>query len=810
MKNYLILCYSFSLILFVVVQLLSQPYLSSYFLVSEFDRGQINLERIIKNDIILSKLNWKILSYLGGSANDGFVSVVNHKSSIYIGGSTSSSDFPRISNIYGVRGQSDIVVIKMDFDGKVDWVTVLSSFANDYLFCLAIDSSGNIWGCGESRGQNFPTTKDAFQRIFGGNGDGVVFKLDPNGILVYSTFLGGSEYEGLTHLVVNVDNTIWVTGRTRSANFPTTSNAKDKSLDEEYNTPIIRLSNNGQLLYSSFFGGSSPSSWSLGDVIDCMSDGKIVVAGYTNSISLPTSTNAFQKTKSALFDSFIAVFDSTGDVLWCSYFGGNGSDYGSQLTVDETNNIYILHYTYSTDLPLSNSTLNNNNSGSMDVFISKFDSLGKYLYGSYLGGPDFEAQDYGGLNYIGGSIRITRNGYISCFFKTRSSNLPTQLVNYKLDYDGYFLLLNNNMNYEFSTYLGGSYAESAGDMIPLNDTTFILCGATNSLDFPLVTPLQNKLKGGFDSYVGILTTSLLLDTIPPSMSLFSDSCGRIKTIIVTDTQNQKSGIKTITPKKLTNVAYYIVEQTQNKARIVVSLIDQDKMGYFAFEITDLSGNKRTIEDSLVANYSTLLSFSPKDSVFVGEINFDNLLCGKVWVKNLSTDTLVLHKLFLRRNIDFSIPPSQLPITIPPLDSNELTICFGPQIIQKWVYRDTLEIDEDCFFKRLTVQAQLDTNFFRGSSNCNVQIKGESVFEGKRGVIIVSAPFPKQLILQIEGKPGDVPVEIELFDVLGIQIRYIKSEKSIIELDLSALPRGTYLLRVKTSSMTYHSKILLND
>lgn len=227
-------------------------------------KNPLDFEQVItKNgkDKALSNFNWEILSYFCGSANDGFVTVVNHKSSIYIGGSTSSLDFPQISNIYGVRGQSDMVIIKMDLSGKIDWATILSSSANDYLFCLAIDSLGNVSGCGEVRGQDFPTTKDAFQRIFGGNADGAIFKLDTNGILIYSTFLGGSEYEGLTHLVVSVDNTVWTTGRTKSANFPNTLNAKDKFLDEEYNTPIVRFANDGRLLYSSFFGGNSWGAW---------------------------------------------------------------------------------------------------------------------------------------------------------------------------------------------------------------------------------------------------------------------------------------------------------------------------------------------------------------------------------------------------------------------------------------------------------------------------------------------------------------------------------------------------------------------
>lgn len=211
-------------------------------------------------------------------------------------------------------------------------------------------------GCGESRGTDFPLTYNALQNYSGGTADSVVFELDSNGVLIFSTYIGGKDYDALTHIVVNRDNTIWATGRTRSSNFPLTSNANDKSLNEEYETPLIQLDHQWNLLYSSYFGGSTSFARTLGDVIDVMPNGNVVVAGYSNSTKLPVY-RAYQNNNNGDYDSFIAVFDSLYKTVWCTYKGGSLNDYGSQLAVDKYNNVYLMHYVNSYDMPIVNPTL---------------------------------------------------------------------------------------------------------------------------------------------------------------------------------------------------------------------------------------------------------------------------------------------------------------------------------------------------------------------------------------------------------------------------------------------------------------------
>ncbi|ROL56694.1 hypothetical protein D9V84_06595 [Bacteroidetes/Chlorobi group bacterium Naka2016] len=763
--------------------------------------SQTLLTENTKNEI-LTNYNWKFSTYFGGIKNDAFISIITYNNAVYIGGSISSSDLPFVTNIYGKRGSSDLVILKMNTEGKLIWVTVLGSLGDDYLFSIAIDSSGNIWGCGEARGNEFPATIDAFQRKYNNGGDGVVFKLDStDGKLLYSTFLGGSAYEGLTHIVVNIDNTIWVTGRTRSTDFPITTDAAQKVLQEEYNTPLVRFSSDGRLLYSTFFGGTSIGAWVLGDVLDVNVNGEIIIGGYTNSSTLPTSASSFQKLNSKSFDSFLVKFDSTGKLIWCTYFGGNAADYGSQITVDQNNNIYLLNYTLSTDLPIKNSTMNNNLSGSMDIFLSVFDANGNYLYGSYFGGTDYEGFDYNGLNYIGGAISLTPNGNISILFKTRSNNLPTDLDTYKSDFETYLLILDKSFNRIFSTYIGGNGYDSAGDLIPLDDSTFAICGATNSNNFPTFEPIQNNLKGGYDGFVGILTRKPLMvnvkDSVPPTYTSSSDSCGIVKTIFVADTQNSLSGIQSIFPISLQNVSLNVVSKTSTTAKIVISLLDKLKFGYYKIEIKDNSNNTLIIEDTLFSNYSDLLTFSPADTFNFGSRQFFSTSCEKIWLCNKTTDTIILKTLALKQNIDFSIPPSELPIVLPPLDSTQITICFAPFHEQTSIYRDTLEIVDECFYKRIVFKAKIDTNYYFASSRCNTKVYGTSNFTAFVDKLVVERISSNQLLVRLNQTDNN-SIEIEIFDILGRNIYKGNFPNGNALIDFPFEKNSMYLIRIYVS------------
>src|SRR5713226_7889736 len=87
-------------------------------------------------------------------------------------------------------------------------------------FAMAVDASGNSYVAGSTESASFPVTSGAFDTSYKGNVDGFVAKLDASGALLWATYLGGSGENELKALAVDPAGNVYVTGFTRSADFP--------------------------------------------------------------------------------------------------------------------------------------------------------------------------------------------------------------------------------------------------------------------------------------------------------------------------------------------------------------------------------------------------------------------------------------------------------------------------------------------------------------------------------------------------------------------------------------------------------------
>lgn len=199
------------------------------------------------SDVVVTKLNSTgsaliYSTFIGGSTSEEAGGIaLGASGNAHVTGSTTSTDFPTTAGAFDTsfNGSFDAFVTKLDTSGSA---LVYSTFLGDVNFDagndVAVDTSGNVYVTGLTGSPNFPTTVDAFDTTFnGGPTDVFVTKLNPSGSapLVYSTFLGGSGREGETGIAddaglgiaVDLSGSFYVTGGTRSANFPTTAGAFD-------------------------------------------------------------------------------------------------------------------------------------------------------------------------------------------------------------------------------------------------------------------------------------------------------------------------------------------------------------------------------------------------------------------------------------------------------------------------------------------------------------------------------------------------------------------------------------------------------
>src|SRR5207249_4811114 len=145
---------------------------------------------------------------------------VDSSGNAYVTGTTGSTDFPTMSPLQGaLRGLVDAFVTKLNVSGTaLVYSTYLGGGDFDFGNGIALDSAGNAFVTGGTRSTDFPA---ADPLLIGGNQDCFVAKLNAAGAAVtFSTYLGGSEDESVTGIARDGCGRVSVVGRTFSADFP--------------------------------------------------------------------------------------------------------------------------------------------------------------------------------------------------------------------------------------------------------------------------------------------------------------------------------------------------------------------------------------------------------------------------------------------------------------------------------------------------------------------------------------------------------------------------------------------------------------
>jgi len=266
-------------------------------------------------------------THLGGSGwDEGKGIVVDGEGSAYVTGFTASGDFPTQNAYQSNRnGANDAFVSKFSSDGDtLLYSTYLGGSENDAAYGIAIDNEGNTYTTGYTASDNFPT-ENAYQGSSGGSRDAFVTKLSGSGAtLVYSTYLGGSEYDAAYGISVSGEGNAYVSGATRSPDFPT-QNSYQSDYSGNGDAFVTQLSDGGDALIDSTYLGGSESD--EGSCIAVDGQGNAYVAAYTQSddfLTVSTSSDASQTRGPEDGDSVFMWFDD--DDLYMAVLSGSGDD----------------------------------------------------------------------------------------------------------------------------------------------------------------------------------------------------------------------------------------------------------------------------------------------------------------------------------------------------------------------------------------------------------------------------------------------------------------------------------------------------
>jgi uncharacterized protein (TIGR03437 family) len=301
--------------------------------------------------------------------------------------------------------------------------------------------------------------------------------IDP--ALTWATYVGGSAMDSAEALVVDASGNTYVAGWTVD---PTYGDA---------DAFVAKLSADGTAaLFTTVFPGSYDD---LAHAVGVDSSGDVYVAGETSSPDFYADTTYLSARAQAGYQHvFVSKLDPSGRrLIYSHYVGGAGAEIAYGLAVDVGGSAYVVGGTTSSDFLVSNSgAVQTGYAGNTDAFAIKFDSTGRGVYSTFLGGSQADVAnavvvDSGGNAYITG--------------QTNSTNFPIQ-AGYQAKnaggQDAFVVKLSSSGGLVFSTYLGGSGDEGGNGIAVDSAGAVYVTGETASSDFPTVGAMQPAFAGG--------------------------------------------------------------------------------------------------------------------------------------------------------------------------------------------------------------------------------------------------------------------------------------------------------------------------
>ena len=497
-------------------------------------------------------------TFWGGSSYETATrTALDAQGNVVIAGVTFSRGYPTVNASYNNSNPAGEAAFMAKFNpagatpgSSIIFSTYFGGFtAGVYATGMVLDSSGDIFLAGVSGATDLPVSSNAYQpkasytecvnlvvnkQAVTYCGNAFVSKFSPNADhLMYSTYLGGEEYDVALSLAVDSKGNAYVAGQTTSHTFPL-QQAFQTQLPGNNNGFLTKLSPDGSaVLYSTYLGGKT---YDYINSVAVDASGLVYVVGVANSPNFPVTPNAYSASlKGPNMDGFLAKFDLTksgaASLLYSTYLGAQGGDTSiNGVVADSAGNMYAAGNTFSPNFPVTAGAFQTTFGSaaadakaantSSDAFVLKFNpsaqGAAQLVYSTFLGG---EFSDVASAIAMDSSGRIAVAGY------TNSDNFPETPDAFDCCYSiqtaangaapatGFWARLDLTKSGSdallYSSLLGGNNGTDQMFAVALSPSGNLaaVSGSTGSADTP-VTAAAYQSKGGSQGVVYVAVFDL--------------------------------------------------------------------------------------------------------------------------------------------------------------------------------------------------------------------------------------------------------------------------------------------------------------
>ncbi|NOQ72125.1 MAG: PKD domain-containing protein [Crocinitomix sp.] len=439
-----------------------------------------------------------------------------------------NGDTSEVDALYNVRqrmNKSFIVTYELgaynaNYELIIDpWITNYGGEGGDHGMDVATDVDGDVLMVGGTNSTS-AIAEDGFINEPIGEGDAYLVKFNEAGERIWGTYYGGESGDAGLSVVADGDKNIYMTGNTFSEEGISYLGHQNElgGIFEAWiftfgDAFLVKFTPEGERVWGTYYGGEKGDQ---GQDVNVSDDGFVFLSGNTNSDTAIATLGAFQETygggiggpEGVPGDAFLVKFNSDGDRIWGTYYGGVNLDYGEGTFPDSEGNVYLCGSASSVSSISTPLAYQEVLSGVQDAYMVKFTSDCERIWGTYFGGE---------LQETGADLTIDESE--NAIYLTGATTSPFDVA-----FDGFQMTRGDvddftrdaflaRFNFEgeriWSTYLGGAGNDYAIDLdLDEENGNIAICGDTYSLNFPISEcAIQTDLIGLENAFATQFTSS---------------------------------------------------------------------------------------------------------------------------------------------------------------------------------------------------------------------------------------------------------------------------------------------------------------
>ena len=403
------------------------------------------------------------------------------------------------------------------------WARSIGATSNDQGKGIVTDQLGNVYITGEFRNTvDFDPGTSVFNLTSNGAQDIFIEKLDSSGNLIWAKNIGGTGGDQGNSITIDTAGNIFITGQFQhTVDFDPGVGISNLASTGSTDIFVLKLDSSGNFIWAKGFGGTG-TDVGLSIATDLI--GNIYTTGYfAGSADFKPGPGSTFLTSNGGYDVFVQKLNPNGNFIWAKGMGGSTFDYGRSISVDSSGNVYLMgDFRGTADFFSGSGAVYLTSRGSSDVFVQKFNTSGIFVWVKQMGGVGTDVgqaitTDSFGNIYSTGYFEGTANFDPGAGTANLTSNGSSDVFVHKLNPLGDFIWAKSMggtgtegsndiaIDHSMNIYLIGWF-EGSADFDPGVGTTSLISNGSEDIFLQKLDSLGNFLwathMGGPDSDVG--------------------------------------------------------------------------------------------------------------------------------------------------------------------------------------------------------------------------------------------------------------------------------------------------------------------